>query len=422
MNILLDYFFPITAINPTASANTGWLKQVLAVVKPKNGGVTPDVITLCTSKSAVAALTNNTDVDKLFDGGLSRVYVLPTNGLDLSAILEGHESDFFTILISSDFSDAEIETIVETPAVKSSVKIQDITYEAVTAGEDGDDITIAYSDTGSGGEATVSVLSDAITVVIEAGVTTAEDIATAVNEHVTAGAMVVATCDVGDEDDPQAAVTATNLEGGVDEVTGSGMDLGDFTGVVGVSSNDDTFLAAQAVIENRCAFHTTVTNKAKNMFYSFGKLLSNSLSWLNQQYVTANVADDVATLGDANDLFDDKISFVISDSEFGNRLALFACGGKAIVAPYITKNLQIDLQSAALTYISGNQPNYTKKAAALLEDELQKVVDLYIQRQWIEAGVVTVALEDDNFVASGYINISEPKALWRIFGEIRQTL
>lgn len=309
MNILLDYFFPITAISPTPAASTAYLKQVCIVVSPK-AAVPTGVATLCTSMVGVAALTDNTEAQQLFDAGMSRVYVMPADDLDLADALVDYGSDFFTVLISSDFVDADV----------------------------------------------------------------------------------------------------------------TAMTLGTFKGVVGVSSASDVFLAVQSVIENRAAFHTTATNKAKNMFYAFGKLLSNSLNWTNQQYITMPVADDVATLGAANALFDDKISFVINDSEFGKRLGLFAAGSKAIVAPYITRNLEIDLQSRALSYISGNQPGYTKTQAALLEDELQKVVTSFIDRQWIDAGTVEVKLEQENFVASGYINISEPKALWRIFGEIRQTL
>ncbi len=158
------------------------------------------------------------------------------------------------------------------------------------------------------------------------------------------------------------------------------------------------------------------------MFYAFGALLSNALNWRNQQYITMPVADDVDTLGDANALFDDKISFVISDDEFGDRLGLFAQGHRAIVEPYIKRNLELDFQSAALSYISGNQPAYTKTQAALLEDELKKVIQLYIDREWIEAGTVSIILDQGNFVASGEINISEPKALWRVFAEMRQTL
>jgi len=313
MNILLDYFFPITAITPTPAASTAFLKQACFVGKPVAEAT--ETLTLCTSVGTAQALVDSAaakaEIAQLFSAGLSRIYVLNLAALtSIAAEIEGHESDFYTLLISSDYTDAN--------------------------------------------------------------------------------------------------VTAA--------------DFGEFKGVVGVSSTDDAFLAIQAAIVNRCAFHTDSTNKAKNMCFSFGKLLSNPSNWLNQQYISMPLADDVATIGDANALFDDKISFVISDDEFSNRLALFACGGKAIVAPYITRNLEIDMQSKALQYVSGNMPGYTNTQAALLEDELDKVVESYIERQWIERGEVEVKLEQDNFVASGFINIAEPKAMWRIFGEIRQTL
>ncbi len=314
-NILLDYLFPITTIEPTAEASTGFLKKVLVVAKPKDGGVTTGVITNCTTMTTVntkVGATAAAEIQKLFDAGMAAVQVLPMDDLDLATALEGHESDFFTILISNaDFTDANVTDDLE---------------------------------------------------------------------------------------------------------------LGDFTGVVGVASTDDAYLATQAAIANRSAWHTTASNDGKNMFYAFGKLLSNASNWRNQQYISMPVADDVSTLGDAEALFDDRINFVISDDEFSNRLAFFVAGGKAIVAPYIKKNLEIDMQSEALSYISGNQPGYTKVQAALLEDELQKVIDEYIDSQWLEAGTVEVELVNDNFVATGNINIAEPKALWRVFAEMRQTL
>jgi hypothetical protein len=313
MKILLDYLFPITAIEPTPAASTAFLKQVLVIAKPKDETVDTGEITLCTSMTAVNALVGtaaSAEVQQLLNGGLSRVYIMPMDDLIMAAALEGHESDFYTILVTSDYSDANV----------------------------------------------------------------------------------------------------------------TAMTLGDFGGVTGVSSTDDTFLATQAAIANRSAFHTTSTNKAKNMFYAFGKLLSNPLNWRNQQFISMPFADDVATLGDANNYFDDRISFVISDDEYSNRLAFFVAGGKAITAPYITRNLQVDMQSRALQYISGNQPGYTRTQAALLEDELQKVIDGYRDIGWLDSGVVEVALLEDNFVASGDINIAEPKALWRIFAEMRQTL
>jgi hypothetical protein len=421
MNILLDYFFPITAIEPTPEASTAFLKQVLVVVSPGEG-VTPGDITLCVSSAEVAALTDNTESTQLFNAGMSRVYVLPLDSLDdLADAIEGHESDFYTILISSDFADEDIGSIA-TPAVAASKKIQDILYTAKATGTAGNSISVTYVDDGSAGSETVDVSTSAITVHMEDGASTAQNIADAIVADVDANALVTVAVDAGDESDVQAAASIVNLENGAAAISSDTLDVGGFTGVVGVSSDDDTFLADQAAISHRAAFHTTSTNKAKNMFYAFGKLLSNALDWLNQQYITMPVADDVETLGDANALFDDKINFVISDSEFGERLALFAAGGKAIVAPYITRNLELDMQSAALSYISGNQPAYSKKQAALLQDELQKVIDSYILRGWLTAGTVEITLEDESFVAAGNINISEPKALWRIFGEMRQTL
>ena len=166
------------------------------------------------------------------------------------------------------------------------------------------------------------------------------------------------------------------------------------------------------------------------MCFAFGKLLSNPTDWKNQQYIAMPYDDAVATLGAAETLFDDKISFVISDDEFSTRLALLACGGKAIVAPYILRNLEIDLQSKGLQYVSANQPAYTLTQASLLEDELQKVIDGdglengnpgYVGKGWITEGTVRITLEQDNFVASGRINVPTPRALWRINGTITQS-
>lgn len=433
MNILLDYFFPITSIEPTPAASTAFLKQACIVVNPKSGQeANVGEIFECSSMTAVGVRTDNTEAQQLFNAGMSKVFVLLADDLYLEEFLEGRESDFYTLLISSDFTDAEVT------ATQATGVITVTSYANLVSGTD-DSVTIegvvftAQATAVTEGETTfrAATSNDA----------TAASLAAQINAHPATSARVVATVlnavvtltAVADgsggnaidlsytDNDTNVGIVLSGITGG-HLIGGDGLYAGAFSGVIGVSSTDDSYLATQAAISNRCAFHTTSSNKAKNMCYAFGKLLSNSLNWRNQQYITMPIADDVETLGDAESLFDDKISFVISDDEFGERLALFACGGKAIVAPYILKNLQIDMQSAALSYISGNQPNYTLKHAALLQDELQQVIDGYIEDEEITAGTVDIELEEDNFVASGDINVSEPKALWRIFGEMRQTL
>lgn len=432
MNILLDYFFPITAISPTPAASTAFLKQVCVVVQPKGGygGVTGALVE-CTTNAQIAAVTDNTEAQQLLAAGMSKVYLLPVDDLYLADFLEGHESDFYTVLISSDFDKDDVNATAAsgTVTITSYANLVDTGDDTVTVGG----VTfVAQTGAATLGTATFRAATG--------NNETAASLAAQINAHPDLEDLVVAVAN-------NAVVTITALDSGSggneialeysDEGTatvgatvsgsgfltgGDGLFLGAFKGVVGVSSSDTDFLATQAAIENRCAFYEAGTTNAKNMMYAFGKLLSNSLNWLNQQYISMPFADDVETLGDANSLFDDKVSFVISDDEFSERLALFACGGKAIVAPYIVKNLQLDIQSKALQYVSGNMPGYTKVQAALLEDELQKVIESYIAKQWIEVGTIEVKLEQDNFVASGYINIREPKALWRVFGEIRQTL
>lgn len=420
--ILLDYVFPISVINPVPAASTAFLKQACVVAKPKAGQESNvGEIFECTTMVQVAARTENTNAQQLFNAGMSKVYILLADDLDLAAALVPGLGQFWTVLISDDFDDDDLD--VPTPAVAASKKIQDILYTAKTAGAAGNDITVTYADTNTGDAATVSVSSSAISVSIDAGVTKASTIASAIAAHGSASVLVDAVVDAGDEDDTQTAQSSTSLEGGAAAGVGN-LDVGTFDGMVGFSSTDKDVLKTFGTATNRCPFFTNATNKAKNMFFAFGKLLSNLTNWTNQQYITMPFNDNVEVLGDANSLFDDRISFVINDAEYGNRLAFFVAGGQAIVAPYITKNLRVDLQSRSVQWIAANQPQYTKTNAALLEQRLQEdVINVkYIQTNLIEAGVIEVELINDNFVASGYINMSEPKALWRIFGELRSTL
>jgi len=392
MNILLDYLFPITSIEPTPAASTAFLKQVCVVANPKDGGVDTGEITECTTMAQVNALIGATaaaEVQQLFNAGLSRVFILPMDDLDLAEALEGHESDFFTLLISSDFDDADIIPTQASGAITvssyanlltttpDSVTIEGVVFTAqsgaVTEGENTFRAATSNDATAASLAAQINANEDLdglVVATVEGAVVTVK----AANAGISGNDIDVAYTDNGGGN---VGITLSGLTGGK-LAGGDGFFQGAFEGVVGVSSTDDSFLSDQAAIANRSAFHTTTANKAKNMFFAFGKMLSNALNWRNQQYISMPLADDVDTLGLANTLFDDKIGFVISDSQFANRLGLFAAGGKAIVAPYIKRNLQVDMQSKALQYISGNQPGYTKTQASLLEDELQKVIDGYV--------------------------------------------
>ncbi len=426
MKILLDYVFPITVITPTPEASTGFLKRACLVCKPKAGqeGNVGTMFT-CNNMTDVGARTDNTNAQQLFNAGLSQVFILLSDDLALSEEMTTYAGEFFTLLVSDDFSDADVTAGmgVTTPAVPAELEIDELTFTAVPEGTLGNAVHVEILDDVSAGEEYAHAAGSVITIHAEDGVSTAQQVADAFNDSVSC--LLLASVEItGTAGNAQDAAADAPLSGGTDEIVGalSGLDVGTFKGVIGVSSDDEDFCAAQVALTNRCAFFTSSTNGAKNMCFAFGSLLANPSNWLNQQYISMPVSDDVEELGDANSLFDDKVSFVIEDDEFGNRLALFAVQGKAIVAPYILKNLQIDLQSRALSWISGNQPQFTVAEAALLENRLQEdVIKEFVERKWIESGTVEITLVEDNFVANGAIEVPQPKALWRVFAEMQET-
>lgn len=435
MNILLDYFFKVTAILGAQAASTAFLKQVLVVAKPKSGQEgNVGTVYLCTSKSQVAARTLNTESDELFDAGMSRVYVLLANNLDIADFIDGNQS-FFTILICSQFTDADVALA----AAHGTVTIT--SYANLFSGTD-DAITIAgQAFTAQVGAA---VLGEATFQAATSNDATAASLAAQINAHAVISLSVVATV-------LNAVVTITAVEPGVagnaitttytDNDTnvgatvqqavlagGTGLDVGTFKGVVGIYSNDKTVAADYNTTDKWCGFYDTTGNKAKNLFYAFGKMLSNSSDWKNQQYVTMPYASDVDDLGESEALFADRVSFVLDDDQYGKRLGFFGAGGRAIVAPYVIRNLEIDLQSRALTYVTANMPAYTPVQAALIEDELSKVIDNsgagapgYIQKGWILSGTVEITLEQSNFVATGRIAVQDAGSLWRIDASMVQT-
>jgi hypothetical protein len=125
--ILLDYFFPITTIEPTPAASTAFLKQVAIVVNPNGGGSDGD-ITECTTYAQVQAITDNTEAEQLFNAGMSRVFVIQSDDLNLSSILNANLAEFFTLLISSDFAQADIV------ASQATLTLEEVLFTAVTAG------------------------------------------------------------------------------------------------------------------------------------------------------------------------------------------------------------------------------------------------------------------------------------------------
>ena len=430
-DLLLDYAFPIQAIENLAQPSTAYLNRVCVVAKPKSGQeANVGTIYQCLSMIDVAVRTNNTNAQQLFNAGLTQVYILLANDLDLATFF-ATENRFFTTLISDDFNKNDITA----NQAQGVFTVSDYTH-FTQSGID----TITINGVVLTAQTTAVVAGEATFQAATSNNATASSIASQINAHATLKNIVIATVvdnvitvkakEGGSAGNLITAIYTNNggTAGGAwtglvsgKLSGGNGLFLGTWNGVVGVSSDDVAFLEAQAVITKRTAFFGNSTNGAKSMFFAFGKLLS-SATWRNQQYVEMPVNDGIDTIAEALNLYNSRISFVLNSIQYGNRLALFTNNRKAIVAPYLSELFQIMMQGWGVGYIALNQPAYTILQASLLEDYLAGEADkTFVQTNLIESVSVQISLVENNFTASGNLQIAEPKALWRVNSVLTET-
>ena len=206
--------------------------------------------------------------------------------------------------------------------------------------------------------------------------------------------------------------------------TGFGFYKGLFAKTFGRDQNkENSWLEAARVMPDFICYGTNLnsdktTYNYDNLYYALGNLLSlDTLD--NRQYIELPVTDNVVELGDAEDLFNKRISLSTSDIDYGHRLSGFFVGGQPIIAPYVDKLLQLDLQAAGVTATNLYKPNMTASAVAKVRDYLyQKVIIKYINPDIIPNITLSLEVNDEGWVAKGKIALSEIKALWRYSIEI----
>lgn len=98
----------------------------------------------------------------------------------------------------------------------ASIVKGDLTFTAVEKGVAGNSISITLEDDGTAGAETVEVTGTDIVVHMEGGVSTAQQIADAIEASLEASALIGVTIAGGQEATAQAAAVLDNLEGGLD--------------------------------------------------------------------------------------------------------------------------------------------------------------------------------------------------------------
>lgn len=188
-----------------------------------------------------------------------------------------------------------------------------------------------------------------------------------------------------------------------------------WTGVRATHS-DSPAVMALAGNEKTCVFADDADNSAYNALLAFGSLLSGA-AWRNQQYISTTSSQGVVTtLGEAELLFDDRVSFYLADEEYGNRLALFAAGGQSITTPYISKELEMTVQFQMTNAITAAQPFNTLVQRKNLERIGMKVIGEYMAMGYLDPEMpqtLTVSDSQEAFVVYGKLITSPAVALWR---------
>jgi hypothetical protein len=298
-NLIYDYTLQVNVVSDVSSADTSFLRVPLVITEPKAGFADTNEV-LTATKSTISTITDNENISKIFDGGVPQILVIATDNLaGIKDIYEDSLNDFYTILVSKDFTDTDI----------------------------------------------------------------------------------------------------------------ADLDLGNFKGVLFSVSSNEPWAGIQAKKKNVGAYY----KDEANFFYLWGKFLS-ATDWSNLQFQELLNDDGVLDNAEAEILFNDRVSFSLKDSQAVNRLSFFATGGEAIIAPYVMKEIELTLQSSAISWIALNRPQYTIVDCSILAQYLKdKVINNYIERRLISGGDIDInTFKGQNFIAKGTITIPKPTALWRV--------
>lgn len=300
--ILLNYAIPFTSKTTVAQASTAYIYKVAVVCSPIDG--TTEAVTECFSMDEVALLTNNLDSQALFDGGLNSVFIVTV--ADLSKEIPNlPENAYFTVHISSDFTDQQIiDNHTQLPS--AFVKSAEFTTRASAA------------------------------------------------------------------------------------------EFAAF-GISGSSS---------------------LPTRGQGVLFAIAKMLSNRLVLTNQQYITysgASEIEQVVELGLAEASFDARLTFWLYDEELGIKLASFFDSKKHVTTKYIDELIKLDIQNAAVRFISANQPNNTAQNRVALQNALQETLrsyDQYLDNDQVNE--IKVSKTNELFVLGGEINTTQSLPIWRM--------
>ncbi|WP_165312986.1 hypothetical protein [Vibrio ziniensis] len=161
-------------------------------------------------------------------------------------------------------------------------------------------------------------------------------------------------------------------------------------------------------------------------YEAFGRLLSLPF-WRNCQYYvldSTNTATTIKTVGEADDLFNKRISFFLNGSD-GATLGFFGNGNAAITKAYVDRLARLKTQEAITGYIQVNTPNNTSVQRVNIEESAAAVITEYESYPffYLDSDVdnfINITKSDEQYVVAGKAAIKDAEPIWRANIEVTE--
>lgn len=197
----------------------------------------------------------------------------------------------------------------------------------------------------------------------------------------------------------------------------------DFKGVTVYATNDLT--KAEELSKTDAVFYDAGGSYA-GAYEQFGYFLTQ-VYWRNNQYYVLdgdNPASTITALGEADSLFEKRISFYLNGSG-GPTLGFFGCAGEAITKTYLNKLIQLETQEAITSYIQVNEPNDTAVQRINIEEAAMAVIEKYEGYPYFyldadKNNYIHILKSDDMYFVDGEAEIKIADPIWRAQIQVKE--
>ncbi|MHA2782595.1 hypothetical protein [Vibrio harveyi] len=201
------------------------------------------------------------------------------------------------------------------------------------------------------------------------------------------------------------------------------INFADFDGVKVYATSDKVL--AEELNKTETAF-LEGADLYQGAYEQFGKFLSRTY-FRNCQYNVLsgdNATSVIWTVGEADDLFNKRISFFLNGND-GPTLGFFGNGGSAITKRYIDRLIHLEVQEAITNYIQTNEPNNTAVQRVNIEEAAAAVITKYEGYPYFYLdpdanNFINIMKSNELYYVNGAAELKDAEPIWRAQIEVKE--